>query len=102
MFGLGIGEIAVILIIALVFIGPKKLPELAKTLGKGFREFQAAMKGINTSLHDVKNPTEFKREEKPPVSWEEQYKDDPPHDQNLAAEDIALKNDGALQEKETK
>lgn len=50
MFGLGVGEVLVILVIALIFIGPKKLPELAKNLGKGFREFQNAMKGINTTF----------------------------------------------------
>jgi TatA/E family protein of Tat protein translocase len=101
-FGLGVGEIAVILVIALVFIGPKKLPELARTLGKGFREFQGAMKGINQT---IQNPTaEFSRETPPAesksqtksqVPWEEQYKDDPPHDQNLAEEDIALQKSEA-------
>ena len=35
MFGLGAAEIIVILVLALVFIGPKKLPDLAKGLGKG-------------------------------------------------------------------
>ena len=53
MFGLGVGEILVILVIALVFIGPKKFPELAKTLGKGFSEFQNAMRGITNT---VQNP----------------------------------------------
>jgi len=52
MFGLGIGEILVILVIALIFIGPKKLPGLAKTLGKGLGEFQNAMRGINTNIQD--------------------------------------------------
>ena len=42
MFGLGAGEILVIGVIALIFIGPKKLPELAKGLGRGIREFQKA------------------------------------------------------------
>jgi TatA/E family protein of Tat protein translocase len=50
MFGLGIGEIVVILFIALIFIGPKKLPELAKGLGKGIREFQNAANGIKESI----------------------------------------------------
>ena len=100
MFGLVVGEIAVILIIALVFIGPKKLPELARTLGKGFREFQNAMKGINNT---IQNPNQYND---PPqgtshVSWEEQFKDDPPHDQNLAKEDVELKNN-TTQEKENK
>ena len=42
MFGLGFGEILLILALALIFIGPKKLPELARGLGRGLREFQRA------------------------------------------------------------
>jgi sec-independent protein translocase protein TatA len=53
MFGLGFGEIAVILFIALIFIGPKKLPELARGLGKGIREFQNAARGLQET---IKNP----------------------------------------------
>lgn len=52
MFGLGIGEILIILVIALIFIGPKKLPELAKGLGKGLREFQNAAKGITSTVQE--------------------------------------------------
>ena len=46
MFALGGGELLLLGIIALVFIGPKKLPELAKGLGKGIREFQKAKNEI--------------------------------------------------------
>jgi TatA/E family protein of Tat protein translocase len=42
MFGLGAGELFLIFIIALLFLGPKKLPELAKGLGQAIREFQKA------------------------------------------------------------
>jgi len=42
MFGLGMWEILVILALALIFIGPKKLPELAQTLAKGLMEFRRA------------------------------------------------------------
>ena len=52
MFGLGIGEIVVILFIALIFIGPKTLPGLAKGLGKGIREFQNAAKGITDTINE--------------------------------------------------
>jgi sec-independent protein translocase protein TatA len=50
MFGLGAGELLVIGVLALIFIGPKKLPELAKGLGKGIREFQKAKDEI---MNDV-------------------------------------------------
>ena len=42
MFGLGGGELLLIFVIALLFLGPKKIPELAKGLGQAVREFQKA------------------------------------------------------------
>ena len=55
MFGLGFGELVLIFLIALIFIGPKKLPELAKGLGKGIREFQNAAKGFSDQLQETQN-----------------------------------------------
>lgn len=55
MFGLGFGELVLIFLIALIFIGPKKLPELAKGLGKGIREFQNAAKGFSDQMQDTTN-----------------------------------------------
>ena len=52
MFGLGGGELLLLGIIALVFIGPKKLPELARGLGKGIREFQKAKNEILDSTSE--------------------------------------------------
>ena len=43
MFGLGVQEIMLILLIALFFFGGEKIPEIAKGLGKGLREFKRAM-----------------------------------------------------------
>ena len=43
MFGIGMTELLVILAIALIVIGPKKLPELARSLGKGLAEFRRAL-----------------------------------------------------------
>lgn len=55
MFGLGAGELAIIGVAALIFIGPKKLPELARGLGKGIREFQKAKDDIKDKID---NPPE--------------------------------------------
>jgi sec-independent protein translocase protein TatA len=38
-------ELAIVLIIALVVFGPKRLPELGKSLGKGIREFRGSVSG---------------------------------------------------------
>ncbi|MBA3300690.1 MAG: twin-arginine translocase TatA/TatE family subunit [Thermoleophilaceae bacterium] len=48
----GIGEIAVILIIAVIVVGPAKLPELARTVGKGVRDFKDALSGEDDDESD--------------------------------------------------
>ena len=45
MFGLGMGELVVILIVALIVFGPGKLPEVGKALGRGISEFRRAANG---------------------------------------------------------
>ena len=40
MFGIGFPELLVVFVVALLFVGPKKLPELARTLAKGLAEFK--------------------------------------------------------------
>lgn len=50
MFNLGMQELILILIIALVVFGPAKLPELGKALGKGIREFKSATSEIKEDV----------------------------------------------------
>jgi sec-independent protein translocase protein TatA len=45
-FNVGPMELIVVLVIALVVLGPKKLPEVGKSLGKGMREFKDSISGM--------------------------------------------------------
>jgi len=54
MFGLGIQEILLLLLIALLLFGAKRLPEVAKALGKSVNEFKKGMHGDN-SVPDKKD-----------------------------------------------
>lgn len=51
MFGLSGQELLLIVILALVVLGPKKLPEVAKTLGKGYQEIRKAMDGMKGTIN---------------------------------------------------
>lgn len=53
MFGIGMPELLVIMVVALVVLGPKRLPEVAKTLGKGLAEFRKATSGITDELRNA-------------------------------------------------
>src|SRR2546423_5542836 len=52
MGSLGFPEILMIFVIALLVFGPKKLPELGKSLGKGIREFKKATDELKSSWED--------------------------------------------------
>lgn len=61
MLGIGMQEIIIILLVALVVIGPKRLPEVARTLGKGLAEFRKATEDLQESIR--KDIQEEKHEE---------------------------------------
>jgi sec-independent protein translocase protein TatA len=51
--GLGTSEVLVILVVILIFFGAKRIPELARGLGKGIREFKDATKEIKNDIENA-------------------------------------------------
>lgn len=60
MFGLGIWEIALILAVALVVLGPQKLPAVAKQLGRGLRELRRAASDFQVTLEQEADAEEMR------------------------------------------
>ena len=78
MFGLGMGELIVILAIALIFLGPKRLPDVATSLGKAIRSFRKATRDLTDQL-------EIDDEVKAPLrELQSALRDEPPPPQPLA------------------
>ncbi len=62
MFGLGVPELIIILIIGLVLFGPGKLPDVGKALGKSIREFKSATTEPEKTEEKMVNVTEQPKE----------------------------------------
>lgn len=58
MFDLGIQELVVIFVVALLVFGPKRLPELARTMGKGVGQLRKAMFEIKSEVESEMGPDE--------------------------------------------
>ena len=71
MFGIGMPELLLILALALIVLGPKKLPELARALGKGMAEFRRATDELKDELRQMEHDIEAES------SVEATNKDDP-------------------------
>jgi Tat protein translocase TatB subunit len=72
MFGLGIWEILVIFLVAIVFINPKDLPKIARKIGYVYGKYRKVLQTINAELKDlaveIKNPIEdIKNEVNKPI-----------------------------------
>ncbi|KUG04565.1 twin-arginine translocation protein tata [hydrocarbon metagenome] len=81
MFGfignIGPWELIFILLVALIVVGPGKLPEVAKGIGKATREFKKATSGVQKEINDVMKfdddkPTPIKKEKEPIVNTKQE------------------------------
>ena len=90
MLGIGMQEILIILVVALIVIGPKRLPELARTLGKGFAEFRKAADDLQETVRmDLqKEKHEEFRKKYPDMVPDEDEEDTAPQ------EDISTRDNG--------
>ncbi len=78
MFGIGGPELLLILAVALIVLGPKKLPELAKALGKGLAEFRRATDEIKDEFRKI----EYEADSPPLPSIKEDPVATPPAEEN--------------------
>jgi TatA/E family protein of Tat protein translocase len=73
MFGIGMPELLIILAVALIVIGPKKLPDMARALGKGMAEFKRATQDLKESINIDDDIKEMKEELNDAVSGTDGY-----------------------------
>jgi len=107
MFGLGMPEILLILAIALIVIGPKKLPDLAKTLGRAMGEFKRSAQDFKRSIDVETTVKDFKKDiDIPNVDLNKILTDPPSKDEKAAADQeettVADKEDSGLQDNDKK
>jgi Tat protein translocase TatB subunit len=90
MFGIGLPELILIMAIALIVVGPEKLPDLAKSLGRGIAELKKAASSLKDS---------FNEEDEKSSDWKQQDTEQHPNKLLEAYHDLPAeameKNDGA-------
>ena len=83
MFGMSLAEIGVILVLALVILGPEKLPEVARTLGKTLREVRKAGNMLRDAIMLEEPPSKTNHQLTAPAA----YQDDDAYDYSYHHED---------------
>ncbi|HUJ73917.1 MAG TPA: Sec-independent protein translocase protein TatB [bacterium] len=109
MFGIGIGELMVILVIAVVVLGPKKLPQVARTSGKLYAQFKrtandlrAQMEQEVRNLSEMEEVKEFKHSMESELYGIKQHVEDYVHAEMARADEVQDVKEGMAQLKELK
>ena len=77
-FGIGIWEILILLLVVLLVFGPKRLPEMGRSLGKGMREFKDSISGKDDDDDEPVHhrlATELPPADEQPVAQEQRERD---------------------------
>ena len=98
MFGIGAGELVLILIVGLIVFGPGHLPEVGRAIGKGLKEFRKAQAALSSTLEEVS--AEPQKKSSPPVEKIPEEKisvtEPPPHSAMTADDVINLAKENPL------
>lgn len=106
LFGISGGEILVILLLVMILFGPKRIPEIARTIGKGINEIKKVQRDINTEIHrysaEVENPAKEIKEDiegfskglqEAPVSDEPVTQNDGSENQDISPSELTSADD---------
>ena len=91
---LGPAEILVVLVIALLVFGPNKMPDIARQVGKGFREFRRVQQHLKSELRDV--VSEFDSPSSTPAVHPDPVPMLPPKDETSTTPDAATPGDASV------
>ena len=93
MFGIGFPELLLIMAIALIVLGPKRLPDLARALGRGFSEFKRATDELKSTFeeetreYDLRRPPGNPGKLTPPGSMFDPYPAEANKEEDVAPEE---------------
>ncbi|ACY12717.1 Sec-independent protein translocase protein TatB [Haliangium ochraceum] len=73
MFGMGFGEIVIIVVVALLFLGPERLPQAAKSISKGIRDIRKQTRALRETIEDDNEIGDAVRELQSALRGDEQY-----------------------------
>ena len=92
MFGIGTSELLVILLIALIILGPKEIPKVARTLGRAMREFQRVTDELRHTI-DMEIENDERASAKSPENRVEEKKDEAKEDNKTSSPDAEAKKE---------